>query len=163
MISEIDILAIGAHPDDIEIGAGGTLIKHVKMGFKVGLLDLTLGELGTRGDVETRLKEAEISKDIIGAEFRENLALKDGFIRDDEDSILKLVAIIRQHRPKIILCNAIKDRHPDHGSAANLVSKASFTAGLAKITTNHQVILKQHFVLMLSIIIFRIDGLILIL
>ena len=138
MISEIDILAIGAHPDDIEIGAGGTLIKHVKMGFKVGLLDLTLGELGTRGDVETRLKEAEISKDIIGAEFRENLALKDGFIRDDEDSILKLVAIIRQYRPKIILCNAIKDRHPDHGSAANLVNKASFTAGLAKITTNHQ-------------------------
>ena len=137
MISEIDILAIGAHPDDIEIGAGGTLIKHVKMGFKVGLLDLTLGELGTRGDVETRLKEAEVSKDIIGAEFRENLALKDGFIRDDEDSILKLVAIIRQYRPKIILCNAIKDRHPDHGSAANLVNKASFTAGLAKITTNH--------------------------
>ena len=138
MISEIDILAIGAHPDDIEIGAGGTLIKHLKMGFKVGLLDLTLGELGTRGDVETRLKEAEVSKDIIGAEFRENLALKDGFIRDDEDSILKLVAIIRQYRPKIILCNAIKDRHPDHGSAANLVNKASFTAGLAKITTNHQ-------------------------
>ena len=138
MISKIDILAIGAHPDDIEIGAGGTLIKHVKMGFKVGLLDLTLGELGTRGDVETRLKEAEVSKDIIGAEFRENLGLKDGFIRDDEDSILKLVAIIRQYRPKIILCNAIKDRHPDHGSAANLVSKASFTAGLAKVTTNYQ-------------------------
>ena len=138
MISKIDILAIGAHPDDIEIGAGGTLIKHVKMGFKVGLLDLTLGELGTRGDVETRLKEAEVSKDILGAEFRENLALKDGFIRDDEDSILKLVAIIRQYRPKIILCNAIKDRHPDHGSAANLVNKASFTAGLAKITTNHK-------------------------
>ncbi len=134
---KIDILAIGAHPDDVELGAAGTLIKHVNMGFTVGLLDLTRGELGTRGNADIRDKEAELAKNYISAQFRDNLLLKDGFIGDDEETVIKLVQKIRLYRPKVILCNAIKDRHPDHGAAASLVLKAVFSSGLPKIETEY--------------------------
>ncbi len=134
---KIDILAIGAHPDDIELGAAGTLIKHVNMGSSVGMLDLTRGELGTRGNAELRSKEAELAKNYISASFRDNLGLKDGFIEEDEQSVKLLVQKIRLYRPKIILCNAVQDRHPDHGVAASLVLKAVFSAGLPKIETLH--------------------------
>lgn len=134
---KIDILAIGAHPDDIELGAAGTLIKHVNMGCSVGMLDLTQGELGTRGNAELRSKEAELAKNYISASFRDNLGLKDGFIEEDEQSVKLLVQKIRLYRPKIILCNAVRDRHPDHGVAASLVLKAVFSAGLPKIETLH--------------------------
>ena len=134
---KIDILAIGAHPDDIELGAAGTLIKHVNMGCSVGMLDLTRGELGTRGNAELRSKEAELAKNYISASFRDNLGLKDGFIEEDEQSVKLLVQKIRLYRPKIILCNAVRDRHPDHGVAASLVLKAVFSAGLPKIETLH--------------------------
>lgn len=133
----IDILAIGAHPDDIELGAGGTLIKHINMGYSVGMLDLTRGELGTRGNADIRSKEAALAKDYISASFRDNLGLKDGFIEEDEESIKLLVQKIRLYRPKIILCNAVRDRHPDHGVTASLVLKAVFSAGLPKIETEH--------------------------
>ena len=134
---KIDILAIGAHPDDIELGAAGTLIKHVNMGSSVGMLDLTRGELGTRGNADLRSKEAELAKNYISASFRDNLGLKDGFIQEDEKSVKLLVQKIRLYRPKIILCNAVRDRHPDHGVAASLVLKAVFSAGLPKIETLH--------------------------
>ena len=134
---KIDILAIGAHPDDIELGAAGTLIKHVNMGCSVGMLDLTRGELGTRGNADLRGKEAELAKNYISASFRDNLGLKDGFIEVDEQSVKLLVQKIRLYRPKIILCNAVRDRHPDHGVAASLVLKAVFSAGLPKIETLH--------------------------
>ena len=134
---KIDILAIGAHPDDIELGAAGTLIKHVNMGCSVGMLDLTRGELGTRGNADLRDKEAELAKNYISASFRDNLGLKDGFIEEDEQSVKLLVQKIRLYRPKIILCNAVRDRHPDHGVAASLVLKAVFSAGLPKIETLH--------------------------
>ena len=134
---KIDILAIGAHPDDIELGAAGTLIKHVNMGSSVGMLDLTRGELGTRGNADLRSKEAELAKNYISASFRDNLGLKDGFIEEDEQSVKLLVQKIRLYRPKIILCNAVRDRHPDHGVAASLVLKAVFSAGLPKIETLH--------------------------
>ena len=114
---KIDILAIGAHPDDIELGAAGTLIKHVNMGCSVGMLDLTRGELGTRGNADLRSKEAELAKNYISASFRDNLGLKDGFIQEDEQSVKLLVQKIRLYRPKIILCNAVRDRHPDHGKS----------------------------------------------
>ena len=134
---KIDILAIGAHPDDIELGVAGTLIKHVNMGCSVGMLDLTRGELGTRGNANLRGKEAELAKNYISASFRDNLGLKDGFIEEDEQSVKLLVQKIRLYRPKIILCNAVRDRHPDHGVAASLVLKAVFSAGFPKIETLH--------------------------
>ena len=137
MSYKIDILAVGAHPDDIELGAAGTLIKHINMGHSVGILDLTRGELGTRGNADLRNKEAELAKNYISASFRDNLGLKDGFIDEDEESVKLLVQKIRLYRPKIILCNAVRDRHPDHGVAASLVLKAVFSAGLLKIETIH--------------------------
>ena len=145
MSYKIDILAIGAHPDDIELGAGGTLIKHVNMGCSVGMLDLTRGELGTRGNADLRNKEAELAKNYISASFRDNLGLKDGFIDEDEESVKLLVQKIRLYRPKIILCNAVRDRHPDHGVAASLVLKAVFSSGLPKIETIHQGKLQKPF------------------
>ena len=114
----IDILAFGVHPDDIELGSGGTLIKHVKMGFKVGLIDLTQGEMGTRGDVETRHLESQKAADIIGAEFRLNLKMEDAFISVNKKNVLEIVKMIREFEAKLVLCNAIKDRHPDHSIAS---------------------------------------------
>ena len=133
---KIDILAIGAHPDDIELNCAGTLIQHMTMGYKVGLLDLTKGELGTRGNATIRMAEAKAAAKILGVEFRENLNLKDGWFTNDEKSKLKLIQMIRKYQPDIVICNAIRDRHPDHGRASQLVSEACFYAGLEKIKTH---------------------------
>jgi bacillithiol biosynthesis deacetylase BshB1 len=130
-----DILAFGAHPDDVELAAAGTLIHHIKNGAIAVIADLTSGELGTRGDAETRAAEAELSRQIMGVHTRVNLQLRDGFFENDETSLLKVVAVIRSFRPRIVLTNAVADRHPDHGRAAALVSRACFLAGLPKVIT----------------------------
>lgn len=137
MTTKLDILAFGAHPDDIELGCGGTLVSHVKKGKKVGLIDLTLGELGTRGTPEIRLEEAQEAAKIIGAEIRENLRMADGFFVNDETHRLLIIQILRKYRPEIVLCNAPNDRHPDHGNGAKLVRDAAFLSGLRKIETSH--------------------------
>jgi len=129
------MLAFGAHPDDIELGAGGTIAKHIAAGHKAALVDLSLGEMGTRGTIEGRLKEAKEASRILGAQHRYNLELADGFFRVDKESLKKVVQVIRYHQPEIVLCNAIKDRHPDHGRGSDLVSEACFLAGLAKWET----------------------------
>ncbi|RST29280.1 bacillithiol biosynthesis deacetylase BshB1 [Chryseobacterium lacus] len=132
---KIDILAIGAHPDDVELGCGGTLAKMISEGKKVAVLDLTRGELGTRGTDETRKQEAEEASRILKISARENLGLKDGFLINSEESQLKIVKIIRKYRPEMVLANAIEDRHPDHAKAAKLISDACFLSGLIKIQT----------------------------
>ncbi|MDQ3108430.1 MAG: bacillithiol biosynthesis deacetylase BshB1 [Bacteroidota bacterium] len=131
----IDILAIGIHPDDVELSCSGTLLKHIAAGYSAGILDLTKGELGTRGSAELRLKEAAAAAKILGVQFRENLGMEDGFFKNDRINLYLLVEKIRQHRPKIVLCNAVSDRHPDHGRASEMVSEACFYSGLAKIET----------------------------
>lgn len=131
----VDILAIGVHPDDIELCASGTLMKHMDMGYTVALCDLTHGELGTRGNGELRLKEADRARQILGIEKRYNLGMLDGFFEHNEENILKIVRIIRMLNPSIVLANAPADRHPDHGRASKLVSDACFYAGLVKIST----------------------------
>jgi len=131
----VDILAIGVHPDDVELSSSGTLIKHIQQGSTVGLVDLTAGELGTRGTAEIRLQEAQDAAEIMGAKFRENLGMKDGFFEITEENLHKIIVSIRAHRPKIVLANAISDRHPDHGRAAQLVHQACFLAGLRRIET----------------------------
>ena len=130
-----DILAFGAHPDDVELAAAGTLIHHIRKGAKVAVVDLTSGELGTRGNAETRAAEAEQSRLIMGVESRMNLQLRDGFFENDESSLMKVIYALRYFRPRVVLANAISDRHPDHGRAAQLVSRACFLAGLPKIIT----------------------------
>lgn len=130
-----DILAFGAHPDDVELAAAGTLIHHIQNGAKVAVVDLTAGELGTRGNSETRAFEAENSRVIMGVQTRINLGLSDGFFENDEVSLLKVVSSIRQFRPRVVLANAVADRHPDHGRASDLVSRACFLAGLPKVIT----------------------------
>jgi N-acetylglucosamine malate deacetylase 1 len=130
-----DFLAIGAHPDDVELGCGGTIVKLISEGKKVGIIDLTEGELGTRGTRETRAEEAKNAGEILGITARENLKLKDGFLTNSEDYQLKIVEKIRKYRPEIVLANAIDDRHPDHAKAAKLVSDACFLSGLRKIET----------------------------
>ncbi len=132
---KLDILAIGAHPDDIELGCGATIAKEVSLGKKVGGLDLTRGELGTRGSAEIRDKEAKLSANILGLTVRENLAFADGFFINDKEHQLKLIKIIRKYQPDIILCNAIEDRHIDHSKGSKLVSDAAFLSGLRKIET----------------------------
>lgn len=131
----LDILAFGAHPDDIELGCGGTLINQIKKGNSVGLIDLTRGELGSRGTAELRTVEAENARVIIGASVRENLGLADGFFQNNKESQLKVISILRKYRPKIIICNAIFDRHPDHGKASQLLEDCAFLSGLIKIET----------------------------
>ena len=131
----VDILAFGAHPDDVELSAAGTLIKHINIGYSVGIIDLTMGEMGTRGTSKIRALEAEQAMKIIGAKFRQNLKMPDSFIDLSKKSIEKVVEVIRANQPKIILCNAVKDRHPEHGIAASLVSKACFISGLTKYET----------------------------
>jgi bacillithiol biosynthesis deacetylase BshB1 len=132
---KLDILAIGAHPDDIELGCGATIAKEVSLGKKIGGLDLTRGELGTRGSAEIRDKEAKLSANILGLTVRENLAFADGFFINDKEHQLKLIKIIRKYQPDIILCNAIEDRHIDHSKGSKLVSDAAFLSGLRKIET----------------------------
>lgn len=131
-----DILAFGAHPDDVELGCGGTIAKLVSEGKTCAIVDLTKGELGTRGTDEIRLEEAAQSAKILGVAARENLAMKDGFLVNSEEYQLRIVKMIRKYRPEIVLANAIDDRHPDHAKAAKLVSDACFLAGLRKIQTS---------------------------
>lgn len=135
MTDKVDILAIGIHPDDVELSASGTLLKHAAQGRTFGLLDLSRGELGTRGTAKIRAAEAADSAQILGARFRETLDLADGFFQPDRESLLKIIAAIRRCRPEIVLCNALDDRHPDHGRAAKLAADACFYAGLEKIET----------------------------
>lgn len=132
-----DILAIGAHPDDIELSASGTLFRHIDMGYTVALCDLTQGELGTRGSGPLRLKEAADAGQLFGVTRRENLGMKDGFFVHSEENMLKIIRVIRKYRPEIVLANAIDDRHPDHGKASKLISDACFFAGLVKIQTKN--------------------------
>jgi bacillithiol biosynthesis deacetylase BshB1 len=132
---KLDILAIGVHPDDVELGCAGTLLKEIQRGKKAGIVDLTQGELGTRGTVETRYTEAADAARILGVSVRENLKMRDGFFKNDEDHQLLLIKTIRKYRPEIILGNVLTDRHPDHGRAGNLISDACFLSGLAKIET----------------------------
>lgn len=135
---KLDILAIGVHPDDVELGCSGTLINEIKQGKKVGIVDLTQGELGTRGTVETRYQEAANAAIIIGALVRENLKMRDGFFKNDEEHQLKLIQTIRKYQPEIIIGNILDDRHPDHGRAGHLISDACFLSGLAKIETRDE-------------------------
>jgi bacillithiol biosynthesis deacetylase BshB1 len=131
----LDILAFGAHPDDVELGCGGTLAKEISNHKKVGIIDLTRGELGTRGSVELRDLEAKKAALVLGVSVRENLGLRDGFFQNNEENQMKVIEIIRKYRPKIILCNAVSDRHIDHGKGSSLVSDACFLSGLRKIET----------------------------
>jgi N-acetylglucosamine malate deacetylase 1 len=135
MKNNIDILAFGAHPDDVELSCSGTLLKHISIGYSVAIADLTRGELGTRGNATLRKKEAELAAKIMGVKHRENISLPDGFF---EISLLKVITVIRKYKPKIVLTNALKDRHPDHGRGAKLVSEACFLSGLVKIKTGKQ-------------------------
>lgn len=132
---KLDILAFAAHPDDVELAAAGTLLAHIAMGKKVGIVDLTRGELGTRGSAELRDEEAANSSKILGIHARENLRLRDGFFVKDEASLLKVITMIRKYQPEIVLCNSEFDRHIDHGRAADLVHEACFLSGLRKIET----------------------------
>lgn len=133
---KLDILAIGAHPDDVEMSCGATLAKAIAAGKKVGILDLTRGELGTRGNAEIRKKEAEAAADILGISVRENLGLADGFFKNDMEAQLRIITLLRKYRPEMVLCNAIDDRHIDHGKGSSLASDACFLSGLRKIETN---------------------------
>lgn len=130
---KLDILAFGAHPDDVELACSGTLMKHMAAGYKVGIVDLTQGELGSRGSGELRLVEAENSRKIMGANVRENLGIPDGFFTHSKENLLLVAKMIRKYQPDIVLANSIEDRHPDHGKGARLVSDACFHSGLIKI------------------------------
>lgn len=132
---KLDILAIGAHPDDVELGCGATLAKEVSNGKKVGIIDLTRGELGTRGTAETREVESAMAASILGVAVRENMEFADGFFVNDKFHQLELIKMIRKYRPEIVICNAIEDRHIDHAKGSKLVSDACFLSGLLKIDT----------------------------
>ncbi len=132
---KLDILAFGAHPDDVELGCGGTIAKEIALGKKVGIIDLTRGELGTRGSAEIRDNEAVKASKILGVSLRENLHMRDGFFINDEEHQLAIIRVLRKYKPEIVLCNAIEDRHIDHGKGSKLVSDACFLSGLRKIET----------------------------
>ena len=132
---KLDILAFGAHPDDVELGCAATIAKEISLGKKVGIVDLTRGELGTRGSAELRDKEASIAADILGVSVRENLGFADGFFKNDKEHQLEIIKMIRKYQPEIVLCNAIDDRHIDHPKGSQLVSDACFLSGLLKIAT----------------------------
>ena len=133
--NKLDILAFGAHPDDVELGCGATIAKEISLGKKVGIVDLTRGELGTRGSADLRDKEAANAAQILGVSVRENLKFADGFFINDKEHQLEIIKMIRKYRPDIVLCNAIDDRHIDHPKGSNLVSDACFLSGLIKIET----------------------------
>ena len=135
---KLDILAFGAHPDDVELGCSGTIAKEVFLGKKIGIIDLTRGELGTRGSVPIRDEEAKKAASILGVSIRENLNMRDGFFQNDEQNQLEIIKRIRKYKPEIVLCNAIDDRHIDHGKGSKLVSDACFLSGLRKIETNFE-------------------------
>ncbi len=132
---KVDILAIGVHPDDIELSCSGTLLRHIAQGQTVGLLDLTQGELGTRGSAAIRQEEADNAARLMGAAFRKNLGMADGFFAYNRENIIRIIEVIREHQPEIVLANALSDRHPDHGRSAKLVADACFYSGLVKIPT----------------------------
>jgi bacillithiol biosynthesis deacetylase BshB1 len=132
---KLDILVFAVHPDDAELGCGGTILKHIALGKKVGIVDFTRGELGTRGTAETRDVEAADAAGILGLHVRENLNFRDAFFKNDEEHQLALIRMIRKYQPEIILSNALHDRHPDHGKAGDLTNDACFLSGLAKIQT----------------------------
>jgi bacillithiol biosynthesis deacetylase BshB1 len=134
---KLDILAFGAHPDDVELGCAGTLLGAIAEGKKVGVIDLTKGELGTRGSISQRLSEAQLASEVIGLTIRENLEMADGFFINNKEHQLIIIETIRRFQPSIIFCNAPEDRHPDHGRAASLVAEAAFLSGLKKIQTIH--------------------------
>jgi bacillithiol biosynthesis deacetylase BshB1 len=135
MDEKLDVLAFGVHPDDVELGCSGTILACLAEGKKVGIVDLTRGELGTRGTAAIRKTEAAAAAKILGVEVRENLAMADGFFQNDEENQRKIINVVRKYRPEIILCNAPEDRHPDHGRSSKLVSDAAFLSGLRKIVT----------------------------
>lgn len=132
---KLDIIAFGVHPDDVELSCAGTLLVEKKNGKKTGIIDLTQGELGTRGTAETRREEAANAGSILGVDVRENLKMRDGFFRNDEENQIKIIEVLRKYRPEIIFCNAPDDRHPDHGRSAQLVNDAAFLSGLRRIET----------------------------
>jgi bacillithiol biosynthesis deacetylase BshB1 len=132
---KLDILAFGAHPDDVELGCGGTLLKEMSLGKSVGIIDLTHGELGTRGSATIRDQEENASAKILGVAVRENLGMRDGFFLNDEKHQLEIIKMIRKYQPEIVLCNAIEDRHIDHGKGSKLVSDSCFLSGLMKLET----------------------------
>ncbi|HCY96588.1 MAG: bacillithiol biosynthesis deacetylase BshB1 [Polaribacter sp.] len=132
---KLDILVFGAHPDDAELGCGGTIAKEISLGKKVGIIDLTCGELGTRGSGELRIIEARNAAEILGVAIRENLGFSDGFFTNDKKHQLEVVKMIRKYQPDIVLCNAVDDRHIDHGKGSQLVSDACFLSGLVKVVT----------------------------
>ncbi len=133
---KLDILVFAAHPDDAELSCSGTIVHHLKLGHKVGIIDLTRGELGTRGSADLRDIEAAKSSEILGITVRENLALADGFFRKDKETLLTIISKIRKYQPEIVLCNAEEDRHVDHGRAGDLLEEACFLSGLRKIETS---------------------------
>lgn len=135
---KINLLAFAAHPDDVEISSSGTMIKHKALGYSTGIIDLTRGELGTRGSAEIRDKEAQKSAEIMNLDIRENLGFADGFFEVNKENMLEIVKRIRKYKPDILLANALSDRHPDHGRGSDLVSRAAFLAGLRKIETVHE-------------------------
>jgi len=135
---KLDILAIGAHPDDVELGCGAVLAKEIANGKKVGILDLTRGELGTRGTAETRDKEAIVASNILGVTLRTNMEFADGFFVNDKKHQIEIIKMIRKYKPDIVLCNAVKDRHIDHGKGSDLISDACFLSGLLKIDTKSE-------------------------
>lgn len=135
-ILKLDLLVIAAHPDDAELGAAGTILKHVALGKKVGVVDLTKGELGTRGTPQIRAEEAAEASEILGLSVRENLGMRDGFFSNDEEHQLQVIRVIRKYQPEIVISNALHDRHPDHKRAGDLVNDAVFFAGLRKIETS---------------------------
>lgn len=132
---KLDILAFGAHPDDVELGCGATIAKEIALGKKIGIVDLTRGELGTRGTAEIRDKEAAEAAKVLGIQVRENLRFRDGFFVNDEKHQLEIIKMIRKYQPEIVLCNAVDDRHIDHGKGSKLVSDACFLSGLRRIET----------------------------
>ncbi|MDO8965793.1 MAG: bacillithiol biosynthesis deacetylase BshB1 [Algoriphagus sp.] len=135
-MTKLDILVIAAHPDDAELGCAGTIAAHVAKGLKVGIVDLTRGEMGTRGTPETRIEEAEEAAKILGLSARENLGFEDIYFKDDTKHQHELIKIIRKYQPEIVLANAVTDRHPDHGKGASLATHACFMSGLRKIETS---------------------------
>lgn len=142
---QLDILAIGVHPDDVELGCSGTLMKHIDMGYKVGIVDLTRGELGTRGTAETRLQEVEAAGKVLGVHVRENLGFEDGFFKNDKEHQLEIIKVLRKYKPKVVITNTVRDRHPDHGRSAQLTNDAVFLSGLRKIETEYQGKMQEAF------------------
>ena len=132
---KLDVLAIGAHPDDVELSCSGTLINEIKKGKKVGIVDLTQGELGTRGTIETRYAEAADAAMIMGITVRENLKMRDGFFKNDEEHQMQLIKVLRKYQPEIVIANVLEDRHPDHGRGGWLAYDACFLSGLRQIKT----------------------------